>query len=65
MSVYLAVDAGGTKTECVIADDERVLARVTGETVKIMLWVRLKLRRACAYRWKRPARIAKVCRCTW
>jgi glucosamine kinase len=36
MSVYLAVDAGGTKTECVIADDERVLARVTGETVKIM-----------------------------
>lgn len=36
MSVYLAVDAGGTKTECVIADDDRVLARVTGETVKIM-----------------------------
>ncbi len=36
MGVYLAVDAGGTKTECVIADDERVLARVKGETVKIM-----------------------------
>lgn len=36
MSVYLAVDAGGTKTECVIADDDRVLSRVTGETVKIM-----------------------------
>ena len=36
MSMYLAVDAGGTKTECVIADEERVLARVTGETVKIM-----------------------------
>ena len=36
MSVYLAVDAGGTKTECVIADEERTLARVTGETVKIM-----------------------------
>ncbi len=36
MGVYLAVDAGGTKTECVIADDERVLARVTGETVKVM-----------------------------
>lgn len=36
MSVYLAVDAGGTKTECVIADDNNVLARVTGETVKIM-----------------------------
>lgn len=36
MSVYLAVDAGGTKTECVIADDDRILARVTGETVKIM-----------------------------
>ncbi len=36
MSVYLAIDAGGTKTECLIADEERVLARVTGETVKIM-----------------------------
>ena len=36
MSMYLAVDAGGTKTECVIADEERVLARVSGETVKIM-----------------------------
>src|SRR5579875_745836 len=36
MSVYLAVDAGGTKTECVIADDDQVLARVTGETAKIM-----------------------------
>lgn len=36
MGVYLAVDAGGTKTECLIADDERVLARVMGETVKIM-----------------------------
>lgn len=33
--MYLAVDAGGTKTECVIADDERVLSRVTGETIKI------------------------------
>ncbi|HLI75779.1 MAG TPA: hypothetical protein VKV02_02445, partial [Acidobacteriaceae bacterium] len=36
MNVYLAVDAGGTKTQCVIADEDRVLARVTGETVKIM-----------------------------
>lgn len=34
--MYLAVDAGGTKTEFVIADDERVLARVTGKTLKIM-----------------------------
>lgn len=36
MSVYLAVDAGGTKTECVIANEERILSRVKGETVKIM-----------------------------
>ena len=35
MSVYLAVDACGTKTECVIADDERILSRVGGETVKM------------------------------
>lgn len=36
MGVYLAVDADGTKTECVIADDDRVLSRVVGETIKIV-----------------------------
>ena len=35
MGVYLAVDAEGTKTECLIADEQRVLARVTGESVTL------------------------------
>ncbi|MGA1981034.1 MAG: BadF/BadG/BcrA/BcrD ATPase family protein [Acidobacteriaceae bacterium] len=36
MSLFLAIDAGGTKTQCLIADDERVLARATTGTVKLM-----------------------------
>jgi N-acetylglucosamine kinase-like BadF-type ATPase len=36
MSIYLAVDAGGTKTRCWVADQTRVLADVTARTVKIM-----------------------------
>ena len=36
MRFFLALDAGGTKTECWLANEDRVLARVTGETVKLM-----------------------------
>ena len=36
MGYFLALDAGGTKTECWLADDERVLAKVSGRTVKLM-----------------------------
>lgn len=36
MRFFLAMDAGGTKTECWLADEERVLAQVTGENVKLM-----------------------------
>ena len=36
MSLYLAIDAGGTKTECLLADDRRVLARASTGTVKLM-----------------------------
>jgi len=34
MSFYLAIDAGGTKTDYVIADEERQLARVRTGTIK-------------------------------
>jgi len=34
MAYYLAVDAGGTKAEFLLADEERELARVRGGTVK-------------------------------
>src|SRR4051812_21887708 len=36
MALYLAIDAGGTKTRCLLADDERVLARAETGTVKLM-----------------------------
>jgi N-acetylglucosamine kinase-like BadF-type ATPase len=36
MAVYLALDGGGTKTECWVGDESRVLGRASGPTVKIM-----------------------------
>lgn len=36
MPYFVALDAGGTKTRCWIADEGRVLGRSTGGTVKIM-----------------------------
>jgi glucosamine kinase len=36
MPYYLAIDAGGTKTQCLIADSDRVLARATTGSVKLM-----------------------------
>jgi N-acetylglucosamine kinase-like BadF-type ATPase len=36
MPYFLAMDAGGTKTEYVLADETRLLARVQSETIKLM-----------------------------
>jgi len=36
MSYFLAIDAGGTKTDCLLADDHRELARVRTGTIKRM-----------------------------
>jgi glucosamine kinase len=36
MSTFLAIDGGGTKTQCLLADETRVLARATTGTVKLM-----------------------------
>jgi glucosamine kinase len=36
MSLYLAIDGGGTKTTCLLADDTRILARASSGTVKLM-----------------------------
>jgi N-acetylglucosamine kinase-like BadF-type ATPase len=36
MSHFLAIDAGGTKTRCLLADESHVLARATTGTVKLM-----------------------------
>lgn len=36
MGLFVAIDAGGTKTQCLIADGERVLAQASTGTVKLM-----------------------------
>jgi N-acetylglucosamine kinase-like BadF-type ATPase len=36
MAFYLALDAGGTKTQCWVADETRVLAKGSAGTVKLM-----------------------------
>ncbi len=35
MALFLGIDGGGTKTECIIGDERRVLARAVGSTIKI------------------------------
>ena len=36
MSLFLAIDAGGTKTRCLLADEKKVLARAVTGSVKLM-----------------------------
>src|SRR5580692_1132798 len=36
MSLFLAIDAGGTKTRCLLADESQVLARAATGSVKLM-----------------------------
>jgi|GEM_PF-115826 len=36
MSYFLAIDAGGTKTQCLLADETRILARASTGSVKLM-----------------------------
>jgi glucosamine kinase len=36
MGLYLAIDAGGTKTRCLLADEDRVLGRAATGSVKLM-----------------------------
>jgi glucosamine kinase len=36
MSLFLAIDAGGTRTRCVLADETQILARASGGSVKLM-----------------------------
>src|ERR1700679_1147255 len=37
MAIYVAIDAGGTKTQCWVADETQVLGRAAGGTVKLMM----------------------------
>ena len=36
MAYFVALDGGGTKTECWVANESRVLGQASGPTVKIM-----------------------------
>lgn len=36
MKYFLGIDAGGTKTVCVLADQEKILARATAGSIKLM-----------------------------
>jgi N-acetylglucosamine kinase-like BadF-type ATPase len=36
MSLFLAIDAGGTKTRCLLADENQVLGRATTGSIKLM-----------------------------
>src|SRR5260370_38581618 len=36
MGLFLAIDAGGTKTTCLLADETRVLGRASTGSVKLM-----------------------------
>src|SRR3984893_6054627 len=36
MSLFLAIDAGATKTRCLLADENQVLGRATTGSVKLM-----------------------------
>lgn len=36
MAYYLGIDAGATKTECALAEESTILARATGDTIKVM-----------------------------
>lgn len=36
MTYYLGLDAGGTRTECALAQDDTILARASGGTIKIL-----------------------------
>src|SRR5439155_9117908 len=36
MNLFLAIDAGGTKTRCLLANESQVLARATTGSVKLM-----------------------------
>src|SRR5277367_2159029 len=36
MGLFLAIDAGGTKTRCLLADEDEVLARGVTDSIKLM-----------------------------
>ena len=69
MAYFLGIDGGGSKTECVLGDEARVLGRAVGPSAKIQVVGRraaraallAAVRRACADAGIRPRQIARAC----
>lgn len=69
VTYFLGIDGGGTKTECVIGDEERVLGRSVGGTIKIRKVgadiagqaLELAIQAACNEAGVTPNQIAATC----
>lgn len=69
MALYLGIDGGGTKTTCVVGDDESTLATATGEASNIVRFGEESARKtlhgvisqACSSAGVSPLRIASAC----
>jgi len=69
VAFFLGIDAGGTKTECLIGDEERVLASSLAGTVKIKKIghdaagqaLELAIKAACSHAKVAPAQLSRTC----
>lgn len=69
MGYYIGIDGGGSKTECVLGDDERVRARMTATSCKIQvvgkvaaqLVLQKVITGVCAQADISPERLSRVC----
>ncbi len=69
MAFFLGIDCGGTKTECAVGDESKVLGRATAATAKLARVsqdearanLRTAIEQACAAADVQPAAIARTC----
>jgi glucosamine kinase len=69
LAYYIGMDGGGSKTECVLGDDERVRARMTAPSCKIQVVGKIAaqvvlqnvIRGTCAQAGIDPERVKRIC----
>lgn len=69
MAYYIGIDGGGTKTECILGDDEHVRARMSAPSCKIQVVGKMAaqvvlqnlIRGTCAQAKITPERVSRVC----
>jgi N-acetylglucosamine kinase-like BadF-type ATPase len=69
VAYFLAIDGGGTKTECVIGDEQRVLGSAVGSTIKIKkvgnktaaASLQAAINEACTQASVRPDQFSRTC----